>query len=91
MNKVSPEFLKQVAGYGLTTSWITYRMPDHRRILQEFLWQDYDIYPQFPILVKFLTFWGEKLDGPIFSVKVAHQRLIKPAELKVLDGDFRLN
>jgi uncharacterized protein Usg len=66
-------------------------MPDHLKLLQEFLWQEYDIYPRFPVLVKFLTFWGEELEGPLFSVKVAHQRLIKPAELKVLNGDFRLN
>ena len=33
----------------------------------------------------------EKLEGPLHSVMVAHSRLIKPAELKAIDGEFRLN
>ena len=35
-------------------------------------------------------FWQEKLEGPLHSVRVAHCNLIKPAELKALDGEFRL-
>ena len=31
------------------------------------------------------------LDGPLHSVKVAHSRLIKPAELRTIDAEFRLN
>jgi uncharacterized protein Usg len=33
----------------------------------------------------------EKLEGPLHSVTVAHSRLIKPAELKTVDGEFRLH
>ncbi len=33
----------------------------------------------------------EKLDGPLFSVTVAHSKLIKPAELRAVDGVFRLH
>ena len=40
-----------------------------------------DLFPQFPTLRKFLAFWEEKLEGPLHSVTVAHQRLIHPAEL----------
>src|SRR5205807_1884153 len=32
--KASPEFRKQLAGYGLTTAEILYRMPDHPTLLQ---------------------------------------------------------
>jgi uncharacterized protein Usg len=42
-------------------------------------------------LRRFLAFWVEKLEGPLHSVQVAHSRLIKPAELKAIDGEFRLN
>ncbi len=31
------------------------------------------------------------LEGPLFKVTVGHCRLIKPAELRALDGDFRLH
>jgi hypothetical protein len=34
-------------GYGLTTASILYRMPDHRSVLQTFIWQDYDLAPDF--------------------------------------------
>jgi uncharacterized protein Usg len=87
---VSPNFLKQLAGYGLTTAEILYHLPDHPGLLQTFVWQDYDIAPRFPGLIRFLTFWRKELDGPLHSVRVGHSKLIKPAEL-TLRAEFRLN
>jgi len=87
--KVSEDFLKQLGGYGLTTAEILYRMPDHPVLLQTFIWQDYDIAPDFPTLIRFLTFWREKLDGALHSVRVGHSKLIKPAEIKAFDAEFR--
>jgi uncharacterized protein Usg len=89
--KASPEFRKQLEGYGLTTAEILYRMPDHPALLQSYIWQEYDLFPEFPVLRKFLDFWSRTLDGPLFKVSIAHSRLIKPAELRTLDGDFRLH
>jgi uncharacterized protein Usg len=90
-NKASPDFAKQLAGYGLATARILYHLPDHPRLLQTYIWQDYDIAPEFPILIKFLAFWREKLDGPLHSVVVGHSKLIKPAEIKTLDDEFWLH
>ena len=87
----SEDFRKQVLGYGLTTAHILYRMPDHRSLLQTYVWQNYDLFPRFPALKDFLAFWQEKLDGPLYSVTVAHSRLIKPAELRAIDGIFQLH
>jgi hypothetical protein len=39
------------------------------------------MFPDFPALNDFLTFWETTLDGPLFAVTVAHSKLIKPAEL----------
>ncbi|ALA16229.1 MULTISPECIES: usg protein [Chelatococcus] len=88
---VSSDFVKQVAGYGLTTATILYRMPDHPRLLQTYIWQEYDMAPRFPELHRFLEFWQKKLEGPLHSVTVAHSRLIKPAELKLVDGMVSLH
>ena len=88
---VSEDFQKQVNGYGLTTAHILYRRPDHRWLLQSYVWQAYDLFPKFPELQKFLEFWQEKLEGPLHSVQVAHCKLIKPAELKPINGEFRLH
>ena len=56
----------------LVTAHITYRMPDHLALLQEFWWQEYDRLPYFPALMKFLRFWQAELDGPLYSVRVGH-------------------
>ena len=67
MAEVSEAFLKQLEGYGLTTAQIIYRMPDHLSLCQEFVWQEYDLYPKFPELSKFLAFWEETIEGPLQS------------------------
>ena len=82
---VSEDFRKQVNGFGLTTAHILYRRPDHRWLLQSYVWQAYDLFPKFPELQSFLAFWQEKLEGPLHSVQVAHCKLIKPAELKAIE------
>ena len=87
----SRDFVRQLEGYDLTTAGILYRMPDHPSILQEYVWQDYDLAPKFPELNRFLSFWQAKLDGALYSVKVAHHALISPAELKSVSGEFRLH
>jgi uncharacterized protein Usg len=85
------DFEKQLAGYGLTTAYILYRRPDHRWLLQSYVWQDYDLCPDFPVLNRFLNFWQEKLEGPLYSVTVSHSRLIRPQEIRKVDGVFRLH
>ena len=87
----SRDFVKQLQGYGLTTAEILYRRPDRQWLLQSYVWQNYDLFPEFPKLQDFLSFWKQTLEGPLFAVTVAHSKLIKPAELKAVDGVFRLH
>jgi uncharacterized protein Usg len=68
----------QLNGYRLTTAEITYHLPDHPGILQSFIWQHYDIAPQYPELHKFLDFWVTKIEGKLHTVHVARQQLIGP-------------
>ena len=74
----------QLKDYRLTTAKILYHMPDHPKLLQEFVWQELDIAPKFPVLVKFLKFWEKNIDGKLHSVFVAHSQLIKPAEFRAM-------
>ena len=83
--------IHQLAGYRLTTAEITYHLPDHPALLQEYIWQELDIAPRFPVLTKFLDFWQAKLDGPLHSVRVTSSELIKPAELKFIDSSLVLH
>jgi uncharacterized protein Usg len=87
----STDFKRQLGGYGLTTAQILYRRPDHPWLLQTYVWQDYDLCPNFPELQGFLKFWQRSLEGVLHSVTVAHSRLIRPAELKAIGGEFRLH
>ena len=88
---VSRDFLKRLSGYGLATAEIHYRLPDHPALLQLFIWQDYDVAPAFPVLRAFLDYWQRELEGPLHSVRVAHDHLIRPSEWKSVSGIFRLN
>jgi uncharacterized protein Usg len=87
----SREFQRQLEGWGLTTANILYRMPDHPAILQSFVWQQYDLPPEYPELRKFLDFWSRQLDGLLHSVTVAHNGLIKPREFKAVGAEIVLH
>ena len=87
----SRDFCRMIEGYGLTTANIFYRLPDHPAIVQSYVWQEYDLHPDFPELHKFLDFWSRSLDGKLHSVLVAHAKLIRPAEISMVDAEFRLH
>ena len=85
------DFRRQLAGFGLTTANILYRMPDHPGILQNYIWQQHDLHLEFSELRKFFDFWTRELDGALYSVTVAHARLIRPAEFRAIGNEFRLH
>ncbi|MFY9833279.1 MAG: usg protein [Methylocystis sp.] len=87
----SRDFCRMIEGYGLTTANIFYRLPDYPAIVQSYVWQEYDLHPDFPELHKFLDFWSRSLDGKLHSVLVAHARLIRPAEISMVDAEFSLH
>ena len=83
--------LRQLERFSLTTAEILYRLPDHPRLLQSYVWQDYDLAPKFPKLLYFLDYWVTNLDGQLYRVRVAHRRLIAPQEFRFIEGELRLN
>ena len=87
----SLDFKRQLQGYGLTTANILYGMPDHPSVLQTFIWQAYDLAPRIPALTRFLEFWKLELECPLHSVSIAHQALIRPAEVRMIGCEFRLH
>ncbi len=83
--------VKQLNSYRLTTAEILYWMPDHKHVLQSFVWQNLDLAPRFPALNKFLDFWERNLDGKVHRVRVANACLIKPAEYRFSSGLYELH
>ncbi len=61
----------QLRGYRLATAEIVYHLPDHPGLLQSFVWQQYDLAPEFPRFRRFVAWWQEHLDGKIHSVRIS--------------------
>jgi uncharacterized protein Usg len=80
----------QLKGYRLTTAEILYHMPDFPKLLQSYVWQDYDLAPKFPVLLRFLDFWERELDGQLHTVKVANLDLSGGADYRFADHLLRL-
>jgi len=85
------DFRRQLEGYGLTTAEIVYRRPDHPWLLQCYIWQEYDLFPDFPCLKRFLSFWKNNLEGRLHSVVVGHSRLFGPAQIGSINGELQLH
>ena len=78
--------LVQLEGYGLTTAEICYFMPDHPSLLQIYAWQEYDAAPDFPVLFDFLAHWRREIEAEIRSVRIAHEKMIRPPSWRSADG-----
>lgn len=85
------DFYHQLTGSSLTTAEILYHMPDHPGLLQTYVWQSYDLHPHFPKLLGFLQYWTRNLDGALHQIRVAHSKLIKPVEFRMVGKSFRLH
>jgi uncharacterized protein Usg len=88
---ISESCRRQLAGFGSTAAHILYRRPDHPWLLQSYVWQEYDTWPDLPILQDFLIFWRKSLDGALHSVVVAHSASNRPAEIRSVDGMLGLH
>lgn len=91
MPRVDEDFRQRMAGYGLLTAEIHYWMPDHPSILQQFVWQKMDIAPHFPELARFLEHWRREIEATLHSIRVAHSAMLRPAEIRQIDQEFRLH
>lgn len=84
-------FTRADQGFGMTTANILYRMPDNLELLQSFLWQFNDVAPEHPRLTRFIEFWMREIEGPIHSVEVAHQTLVKGGSLRTACFEGKLH
>lgn len=87
------DFERQLKGYSLTTAVISYYFPDAPTILNPntFTWQEYDVAPRFPKLLKFLHFWTHNLDGTLAEVRIAHSGIVKPLTIRHIGTELHLN
>jgi uncharacterized protein Usg len=81
----------QLRDYRLTTAEILYHLPDHPKLLQTFLWQEYDLAPHFPELRRFLDFWAKEIEGKLHSVRVANKKLITFDDIRHCNADYLIH
>ena len=81
----------QLKDYRLTTAEILYHLPDHPKFLQSFLWQEYDLAPEFPELHRFLNFWVSRIEGRLHSVRVANKKLITADDIRLCRHEYLIN
>jgi uncharacterized protein Usg len=75
----------------LTTAEIVYHLPDHPDLLQSFIWQKFDVAPDFPELRRFLEFWSRNIEGKLHSVTVGQARSPARSTLSHIRTSFRLH
>ena len=81
----------KLAGYRLTTAEILYHLPDHPHLLQTYVWQEFDLAPDFPALRNFLNFWTRTLDGKLHSVHLAQAPLMAPTHMRHVRQSFAVH
>ena len=79
---------KMLRGYGLLTAEMIYHMPDHPHVLNSFVWQDYDLAPDYPRLFEFIEFWQSEIEGPLNSVRFTHRQEISVGQWRNVVGEF---
>lgn len=81
----------KILGYRMATAEILYWMPDHPSLLQSFVWQHYDLAPNYPELHQFLGFWKDNIEATLHSVRVACAEMARPGSYRNVEVELRLN
>ncbi|MGF1641169.1 MAG: Usg family protein [Rhodospirillales bacterium] len=81
----------RLLSYRLTLAEITYHLPDYPELLQNFIWQDFDTAPAFPVLTRFLDYWQRNLEGRLHSVTVTVANVCGPTEYRYARGLLTLH
>ena len=58
------DFIQRLGGGGLLTTEILYYLPDHRSLLQSFVWQTIDTAPRCPRPMTMPLGWGRPRSAP---------------------------
>lgn len=81
----------QLQGYRLSTAEILFWMPDHPSVLQSFVWQQWDLPPNFPKLHQFLNFWKDNIEATLHSVQVACADLMSQPTVRSAKAVYQIH
>lgn len=81
-----PDFEKMlVKGYSLVTINVIYFLPDHRSLVNEFMWQTLDLRPKYPRIEKFLDYWRREIDAVIKEVQLSDSVGLNPRHFRKIE------
>ena len=83
------EFVLRLKGYSLVTVSVLYYMPDHRSILNEFIWQTMDLRPRYPRVEQFLDHWRREIEAVVKEVRVSDGESFVPSRYTNITEMFR--
>jgi uncharacterized protein Usg len=88
----SPMILRQSPfnGFELVTTEVLYRMPDHPRVLNTFVWQTLDQPPELLRVRAFIDHWQTQIEAQIAQVRIACASLLQPRDLRHIDGIWQI-
>ena len=78
----------QLSGHQLTTAEILYALPDYPRLLQTYVWQEYDLLPKLPLLHQFIAFWQRDIEGRLHQVTVSVREALGDARFTFYADEF---
>lgn len=81
MARSSTDFENALKDYRLTTAELIYHLPDHPVLLQTYVWQEFDLPPEFPKLHEFINFWTKSIEGQLHSIRVMYANALVPNDL----------
>jgi len=76
--KFKSDFSEMLEGCVTVTVNVIYFLPDHKNLLNEFIWTTLDITPKYPKIKKFLRYWENNIEGKIKEVIICDG---KPLEI----------
>ena len=67
---------------------VVYYIPDYLNIVNEFIWQTEDQFPEYPRITRFLDYWDKNIDGPIKEVYIYDH---EEAKVRHVDRRLKIN
>jgi uncharacterized protein Usg len=74
-----------VGGYSLVTINVIYYLPDHKSLVNEFMFQTMDLRPKYPRVERFLDYWRREIDAVIKEVQLADSMGLSPRHFRRIE------
>ncbi len=75
---------------GIATVDIFFYLPDYPSLVEEFVWQTSDFYPDYPRVQQFLEHWSKNIEAVIKEIVLTHDRARGERNVRIVHDVFTL-